>query len=164
MFLILYKRVCNCVNVSSISWKISVNIYLLYISFSDSDVTPSPTKIKIVEEIDVFLRVWYSFELRVTNVTCLNHPSWTETFLWCLSAVASLNYLWQLSHKSKSSVNWHLMVSEFTWIIKSCVTVLTINFNCNKCDKCFNVSGKLRHHKVSVHGGLTFVWELWEII
>ena len=132
----MYKTVCNCVNVSSISWKISVNIYLLYISFSDSDVTPSPTKIKIVEEIDVFLRVWYSFELRVTNVTCLNHPSWTETFLWCLSAVASLNYLWQLSHKSKSSVNWHLMVSEFTWIIKSCVTVLTINFNCDKCDQC----------------------------
>ena len=74
------------------------------------------------------------------------------TFLWCLSVVASLNYLSQFSHKSKSSVNWYLMVSEFTWNIKSFVTLITIKINCDNCDTRFNDSGKLRHHKVSLHG------------
>ena len=74
------------------------------------------------------------------------------TFLWCLSVVASLNYLSQFSHKSKSSVNCHLMVSEFTWNIKSFVTFITIKINCDNCDTRFNDSGKLRHHKVSLHG------------
>ena len=74
------------------------------------------------------------------------------TFLWCLSVVASLNYLSQLPHKRKSSVNCHLMVSEFTWNIKSFVTLITIKINCENCDTRFNDSGKLRHHKVSLHG------------
>ena len=74
------------------------------------------------------------------------------TFLWCLSVVASLNYFSQFSHKSKSSVNWHLMVSQFTWNIKSFVTLITIKINCDNCDTRFNDSGKLRHHKVSLHG------------
>ena len=74
------------------------------------------------------------------------------TFLWCLSVVASLNYLSQFSHKSKSSVNWYLMVSEFTWNIKSFVTLITIKINCDNCDTRFNDSGKLRYHKVPLHG------------
>ena len=74
------------------------------------------------------------------------------TFLWCLSVVASLNYFSQFSHKSKSSVNWHLMVSEFTWNIKSFVTLITIKINCENCDTRFNDSGKLRYHKVPLHG------------
>ena len=74
------------------------------------------------------------------------------TFLWCLSVVASLNYFSQYSHKSKSSVNWHLMVSQFTWNIKTFVTLITIKINCENCDTRFNDSGKLRYHKVPLHG------------
>ena len=75
-----------------------------------------------------------------------------------------------------NSVKWHIMLSEFTWIIKSFVTLITIKINCDNCDKdlmipvnsdfircqftedlffcdtCdkwFNEEGTLRHHKVS---------------
>ena len=139
--------------------KINVNIYLFYISFCRCTSSANTDEDVNSFEGSIFLIIVYLSN----NFPHTMHLNWC-VFKCILSVGASLNYLSQFSHKNKSSVKWNLMVSEFTWIIESFVTVLTINFNCDKCDKWFNVSGKLRHHKVSVHGGLTFVWELWEII
>ena len=75
-----------------------------------------------------------------------------EVHLFMMSQCSCFIKLFLTVLTQTSSVNWHLMVSEFTWNIKTFVTLITIKINCENCDTRFNDSGKLRYHKVPLHG------------